>query len=237
MSVEAAAALNRPRSTDALRFVLFGRLVPATFFALLGYVQLLRVESDVRALPHPATLWSVLSGPVPAVLYLLFCAIPVFIYIGRPAPRAHDGRILPRVAALAGTVMLLVVGALPQGSRLYAPPAWFGGVSTVVSLFAFSLAVYGLLYLRRSLSLIPEVRRLVTGGPYRVVRHPLYAAEILAAFAFALVNPGALAVAVLVPFVLTQLQRSRYEERLLTAAYPHYRTYAEHTRRLIPFIW
>jgi protein-S-isoprenylcysteine O-methyltransferase Ste14 len=237
MTLEATASRLHTTPTDAIRLMLFGRLVPATFFALLGYVQLLRVANDVRTLPHPATALSVVSGPLPAALYLLFCAIPVFIYVGRPAPRARDGRFLPRAAGLAGTVMLLVVGALPQGARLYPPPSWLGGVSTAVSVVAFTLAVYGLLYLRRSLSIIPEVRRLVTGGPYRVVRHPLYAAEILAACAFVMVNPGAFAVAVLAPFVATQLVRSRFEERLLTEAYPHYREYARGTRRLIPFIW
>lgn len=220
-----------------MRLIVFGRLVPATFFALLGYAQLMRVVSEVGGLPHPVTAGAVMSGPLPAALYLLFCVIPVLIYVGRPAPRARDGRLLPRAAGLAGTVMLLVVGALPQGDRLYSPPVWLGGLSSAISVVAFSLAVYGLLYLRRSLSIIPEVRRLVTGGPYRVVRHPLYGAEILAAFAFVLINPGALAVAVLAPFVLTQLARSRYEERLLTEAYPHYRDYARRTRRLIPFIW
>ena len=220
-----------------MRLIVFGRLVPATFFALLGYAQLMRVVSEVGGLPHPVTAGAVMSGPLPAALYLLFCVIPVLIYVGRPAPRARDGRLLPRAAGLAGTVMLLVVGALPQGDRLYSPPVWLGGLSSAISVVAFSLAVYGLLYLRRSLSIIPEVRRLVTGGPYRVVRHPLYGAEILAAFAFVLINPGALAVAVLAPFVLTQLARSRFEERLLTEAYPHYRDYARRTRRLIPFIW
>jgi protein-S-isoprenylcysteine O-methyltransferase Ste14 len=37
--------------------------------------------------------------------------------------------------------------------------------------------------------------------------------------------------------VATQLLRSRFEERLLTAAYPEYRDYAKHTRRLIPLVW
>jgi protein-S-isoprenylcysteine O-methyltransferase Ste14 len=237
MSLEATSPRLRTTSSDALRLIVFGRLVPATFFALLGYAQLMRVVSEVGGLPHPVTAGAVMSGPLPAALYLLFCVIPVLIYVGRPAPRARDGRLLPRAAGLAGTVMLLVVGALPQGDRLYSPPVWLGGLSSAISVVAFSLAVYGLLYLRRSLSIIPEVRRLVTGGPYRVVRHPLYGAEILAAFAFVLINPGALAVAVLAPFVLTQLARSRYEERLLTEAYPHYRDYARRTRRLIPFIW
>jgi protein-S-isoprenylcysteine O-methyltransferase Ste14 len=237
MTVQTAAPHLRTTSADQLRLLLFGRLVPATFFALLGYMQFLRVANDVRALPMPVTVVAVLSRPLPSALYLLFCAIPVAIYVGRPAPRARDGRALPRVAGLAGTVMLLVVGALPQGARLYSPPSWLGGLSTALSVVAFALAVYGLLYLRRSLSIIPEVRRLVTGGPYRVVRHPLYAAEILAACAFVVVNPGALALAVLAPFVATQLLRSRFEERLLTAAYPEYVDYARRTRRLIPFIW
>ncbi|MDQ6856259.1 MAG: isoprenylcysteine carboxylmethyltransferase family protein [Candidatus Dormibacteraeota bacterium] len=237
MTIEAAAPRFRPSSTDAVRLLVFGRLVPATFFALLGYVQFLRVAKDVRALPNPVSFVSVLSGPLPSALYLLFCAIPVIIYVGRPAPRARDGRMLPRAAALLGTVMLLVVGAFPQGARLYAPPSWLGGLSTALSVTAFAMAVYGLLYLRRSLSIIPEVRRLVTGGPYRVVRHPLYAAEILAACAFVMVNPGVLPVVVLAPFVATQLLRSMFEERLLTAAYPQYVDYAAHTRRLIPFIW
>jgi protein-S-isoprenylcysteine O-methyltransferase Ste14 len=237
MTIEATAPRLRTMSTDALRLFVFGRLVPATFFGLLGYLQLTQVVGAVHGLPDPLTAAAVLSGPLPAALYLLFCVIPVFIYVGRPAPRARNGRILPRAAGLAGTLMLLVVGALPQGDRLYAPPSWLGGVSSAISVLAFSLAVYGLLYLRRSLSIIPEVRRLVTGGPYRMVRHPLYAAEILAACGFVLVKPGALAVAVLAPFIATQLLRSRFEERLLTEAYPRYQEYARRTRRLIPFIW
>ena len=177
----------------------------------------------------PDTTISHLSGPR--------AAVP-----DAAAPTPRFSRPLAVVTAavvllLAGTVMLLVVGALPQGAHLYTPPSWLGVVSTTVSVIAFALAVYGLLYLRRSLSIIPEVRRLVTGGPYRVVRHPLYASEILAACAFVMVNPAALAVAVLAPFIAIQLVRSRFEERLLTRAYPHYVDYARRTPRLIPFIW
>lgn len=237
MTIEAAAPPIRPLFIDSIRLLLFGRLVPATFFAMLGYLQFGRVVNDVRGLPNPVTAVSVMSGPLPAALYLLFCSIPVFIYIGRPAPRARDGRFLPRVAGLAGTLMLLAVGVLPQGATLYTPPPWFGGVSTTISVLAFALAVFGLLYLRRSLSIIPEARRLVTGGPYRAVRHPLYAAEILAAFAFVMVSPSALPAAVLAPFIAVQLVRSRYEERLLTELFPQYRAYARRTRRLIPFVW
>ncbi len=237
MSYDVAAPRLHSVAWDGLRLLVFGRLLPATFFALLGLLQFQRVATLVHSLPNPLTVGATLSGPVPAALYLLFCTIPVFIYIGRPAPRTRDGRALPRIAGLAGTLMMLVVGALPHGPVLYAAPVWLGGMSTAISIIGFTLAVYGLLYLRRSLSIIPEVRRLVTGGPYRVVRHPLYAAEIMATVAFVLVNPGLLPVIVLAPFIATQLMRARFEELLLTETYPRYAEYARTTRRLVPFIW
>ena len=237
MIAESVRRDMRVTTTSALRLLVFGRLAPATFFAVLGYLQLLHLVAAVRALSHPLVVTQVLSGPLPTGLYLLFCAIPVFIYVGRPAPRARDGRALPRVAGFTGTLMLLVVGVVPQGTRLYTPPPWLDATSTAISIASLTLAVCGLLYLRRSLSIIPEARRLVTGGPYRFVRHPLYAAEILAALAYVLVTPALLAVVVLLPFVVVQLQRAGYEERLLTATYPRYREYAAATPRLVPFIW
>jgi len=133
--------------------------------------------------------------------------------------------------------MVLLVGALPPGTALHRPPLWSSGLSTGLLIVAFTVIIYALMHLRSSLSIIPEVRRLVIGGPYRLVRHPLYAAEILAAFAFVLVNPTVSTVLVLAAFVAVQLLRARYEERLLAVAYPLYVEYARRTRRVVPFIW
>lgn len=219
------------------RLVVFGRLVPATFFAWLGYQQLLRLAVDVRALPRPVTAVALVSGPLPAALYLCFCLIPAGLYVRRPAPHHRDGRLVPRALAMTGTLMVLLVGALPPSTLLYRPPLWSSGLSAGISIVAFTVIIYALMHLRSSLSIIPEVRRLVIGGPYRLVRHPLYAAEILAAFAFVLVNPTVSTVLVLAAFVAVQLLRARYEERLLTVAYPVYIEYARRTRRVVPFIW
>lgn len=232
-----ASATPARHAGDAARLIVFGRAVPAVFFAYLAYLQLLRLISTVRVLPAPVTTVALVSGPLPVLLFLLFCTIPVVIYLGRPAPRARDGRLLPRALALAATGLVLVLGAVPQGISLYTPPWWIRGVSTGVSILAFTLIVWALMYLRRSLSIIPEARRLVVGGPYHFVRHPLYAAEILATLAFAMVNPTVLAVAILMPFITAQVVRSLYEERLLMRVFPHYAAYAVRRCRLIPFIW
>ncbi|MHB8718783.1 MAG: methyltransferase family protein [Candidatus Dormibacteria bacterium] len=220
-----------------VRLLVFGRVLPATFFAILGYIQMARLLRMIRDPGETVTPSFVLSKPLPALLYLLFCAIPVFIYVARPPARARDPRLLPRAAGLVGTVMLLVAGAVPQVLPLYRPPRWFGGLSTAISVAAFTLAVWGLLHLRRNLSLMPEARRLVTGGPYEFVRHPLYSAEILAAVAFALVNPYLIVALTVLPFIGVQILRSGYEEALLADVFPAYRAYASRTRRLIPLLW
>jgi protein-S-isoprenylcysteine O-methyltransferase Ste14 len=231
------AGLRRSAWADGARLIVFGRLIPAGFFAWLAFMQFLRLKTDVSVLPNPVTLGALVVGVLPGALYLTFCGIPVFLYLGRPAPRARDGRLAPRAFALIGSLMLLAVGALPQGGRLYVPMGWTRGLATGLSIFAFTVIITALLYLRRNLSLMPQARRLVVDGPYRLIRHPLYAAEILATFAYVIGYPTVAAVAILAPFITVQLLRSRYEEQLLTATFPGYHSYASGTRRLIPLVW
>ena len=224
------------RRVDEIRFLVFGRSLPAVLFALLGYRVFLNLASQVHALPVHAGFGDVLAGPLTTGVYLLFCVIPVGIYLIRPRPRARDGRMIARAAGLIGTTMLLVVGAF-SSPVLFTPWLWIRDAAVPLTLGAFVLGVYGLLYLRRNLSIIPEARRLVTGGPYRFVRHPLYAAEILAAAALVLARPALWATLALIPFIAVQMLRARFEEDLLTRAFPAYTTYAAHTPRLIPFLW
>ncbi len=221
---------------DDIRFLTFGRAVPAVLFGLLGFRVLQNLIAQVQALPRPLRPLDVAAGPVPTALYFLFCSLPVAIYLARPRPISRDGRIIPRIAGLTGTVMLLVAGAFPN-PVLFTLPSGVRSASTPLTIVGFTLAVWGLLYLRRSLSLIPEARRMVTGGPYRVIRHPLYAAEILVAFAITLSRPALWPAAALLPFIAVQLLRARFEERLLTRTFPGYAAYASRTWRLIPFVW
>jgi protein-S-isoprenylcysteine O-methyltransferase Ste14 len=224
------------RRVEEIRFLIFGRALPAVLFALLGYRVLLNFLGQVRALPAHTGFGDVVAGPLTTGVYLLFCVIPVGIYLIRPRPHARDGRLVARTAGLVGTTMLLVVGAF-SSPVLFTPPLFVRDAAVPITLGAFVLGVYGLLYLRRSLSIIPEARRMVTGGPYRFVRHPLYAAEILAAFALVVARPGLWATVAFVPFVAVQMLRARFEEGLLTRAFPGYRRYMTRTRRLIPMVW
>ena len=240
LSSHAAATGGRVVSTFGWRYRLFGRSVPAALYTVLVAAAAVELERSIAS-SHGHDALYVLGHPVRLGLYLLFCAIPVVLFLTRPVPVARDGAFAARVAAFGGTLILLGVGAAGGGSGgalLATPPSWFAdGAAALLACFT-AFEVYTLLRLRTSFSIIPEARRLVTDGPYSVVRNPLYAAEIAAALAWVASEPRILLLAALLPFIGLQLLRIRFEERLLRSAFPaEYEAYFARTPRLVPFVW
>ena len=110
-------------------------------------------------------------------------------------------------------------------------------VSTLLVLFGSAAAVYTLLRLGRSFSLMAEARGLVTSGPYRLVRHPLYLAEELAIIGISMQFFSLSTAFVLALQIAFQLRRMRNEEAVLVENFPEYAQYRARTARLIPGIY
>lgn len=98
---------------------------------------------------------------------------------------------------------------------------------------ATALTIAGMWTLRRAFSITVEARELVTGGPYRFVRHPIYAGEMITALAVAAWRFSWTNVAIAVAFVAIQLVRARMEEAKLARVFP---AYAESVGRS-PWLW
>jgi protein-S-isoprenylcysteine O-methyltransferase Ste14 len=83
----------------------------------------------------------------------------------------------------------------------------------------------------------PTAGGLVTSGPYRHIRHPIYAAICLFVWAGVLAHLSPLTI--LLGFLATVgiLVRLRCEETLITERYPEYRDYSTRTKRLLPGLW
>jgi protein-S-isoprenylcysteine O-methyltransferase Ste14 len=90
------------------------------------------------------------------------------------------------------------------------------------------------LALGRCFGVLPEARGLVTGGPYRVVRHPLYLGELGACAGLVIASPSGWNFALAVVFAVAQGARMRMEEQELSHQFPEYGAYAARTPRLIP---
>lgn len=164
----------------------------------------------------------------------LYTVMIAFLYVVRLKPVSNFAGALPCAAAILG-------GFLLTGLLFFSPRE---DLPLGVQLFALALVIIGnifavliLLQLGRSFSILPESRKLVTRGPYSIVRHPLYLAESVATLGTLInfLSPGAL-VLVAVQLAL-QLVRIHYEEKVLKEHFPEYEDYAKCTWRLIPGIY
>jgi len=79
--------------------------------------------------------------------------------------------------------------------------------------------------------------RLITGGPYRVVRHPMYLGQLAIAFGAPATLGCRWAFAVSVAAAVVLVVRIGFEENALALAYAEYRAYQARSKRLLPFVF
>jgi protein-S-isoprenylcysteine O-methyltransferase Ste14 len=83
----------------------------------------------------------------------------------------------------------------------------------------------------------PREGGLVTSGPYRWSRHPIYAAVLYFVLAGVLTHLAPLTVILGVCVIAGICMRVFVEERLLRRQYRTYSEYADRSKRLVPFLW
>ena len=82
----------------------------------------------------------------------------------------------------------------------------------------------------------PTEGGIVTTGPYRFVRHPIYAAILLFLWAGVAAHGTNLSVLTAIVATAALAVRAVAEEELVFEVYPEYAEYARRTKRVIPFV-
>jgi protein-S-isoprenylcysteine O-methyltransferase Ste14 len=163
-----------------------------------------------------------------------------------PAPIAQTettapfSRALLAFHALAFGLMYFGIGYAVIPGRV---PRWFPGqrvVGTLVIAVGAALMAWALVYFRswRFRAAVEKGHELATGGPFRILRHPIYMGLNLLALGTAIWIPTAIVWAAFVLMAMGSDLRARAEEALLEEAFGRsYREYCARTRRFLPGIY
>ncbi len=187
-----------------------GNILPAFVWCLFAFSQAMNSPFP----PAPSTVLLVLLGTIAVVLFV----------VRRDANRV--GNRLDTALALSGTfVVSFLKGPTIQDTHL---------LPTFIQLIALVGWVASLLALGRSFGIVPADRGLVRHGPYRYVRHPIYAFEFLFFVAYFVAVPTPRSAVIIAALFVLQISRIIREEHILQG----YGEYKERVRwRILPGVW
>jgi protein-S-isoprenylcysteine O-methyltransferase Ste14 len=223
----------RAADAQAPPFALLERIAGSLWFAVLAIIFARGLSQTLQAIPPGSASLVDWAPALTRCCTLVFYATLGWLVMVRPPSLARRNGPIPMAAAFAGTYAVWLLPLLPSGGT----SAVLQTVSAAIALLGSGLIILAVLYLGKSFSIAPQARRLVIKGPYRLVRHPLYAAEEIAIIGVLLQYAWYAALGFLVVHIALQIRRMDYEESLLMSVFPDYEDYARRTARLIPGVW
>jgi protein-S-isoprenylcysteine O-methyltransferase Ste14 len=167
-------------------------------------------------------------------IYVLQHFIVLGIAVTRPPPKVRD-------YSLASSVAVGIAYAYPYAQVIYL--RWSPGyvVSPAAGLalvtLAAALSLVSLLTIGRFFGIRPALRGLVTKGPYKFVRHPIYLSYVVADIGYNVQEWNSVTLLLVLIGWASLIYRVRAEERVLSqhAGWPAYIALVR--CRLFPGIW
>lgn len=110
----------------------------------------------------------------------------------------------------------------------------------ILLISSFALALWAMIIMKFYFNAAPEVLEgatLQTGGPYRLIRHPMYTSLLLLGAAWLINDFTYFRLIIFLVLLINQIIKLSYEEKLLTEKFPSYTEYKKTTKKIIPYIY
>ncbi|HVR89917.1 MAG TPA: isoprenylcysteine carboxylmethyltransferase family protein [Novosphingobium sp.] len=170
------------------------------------------------------------ANPFAPLALLSETAVVIFVLIRRPT-QAISLRLGDWLLAITATACPLLI--LPGDTAI----AWLAPLGIALVFAGNVFQAWAKLVLRRSFGIAPANRGIKIGGPYKYVRHPMYAGYLAVHIGIFALMPSVLNLAIYVTGWWAQLLRVQAEERLL-AEDAAYREFMGKVRyRLVPGVF
>lgn len=150
-------------------------------------------------------------------------------------------RVLRAVFLPVGFALPVLAGLGTRWNWTALPPcsAWFGAALLLLGHVQVTWAMAVNPHLEAMVRIQNDRgHRVITTGPYRFVRHPMYVGLLFQQAGHAAMYARLAAFISVAGTILALVIRTALEDRTLQAELPGYREYARHTRyRLVPRVW
>lgn len=173
------------------------------------------------------------------ILWAAFWIYWLVASVGVKTGQSRWGQFAGIRVALVLLVLLFVRAGVLKGHAANNAP-WLEGIGLAVFVLGLGLAVWARVYIGRNWG-TPMSRKdnpeLVTTGPYRTIRHPIYSGIILAMIGTAIAVSFFWLIAVVLLgayFIYSAVREERYMTDRFPDAYPSYK---HSTKMLIPYIY
>jgi len=157
---------------------------------------------------------------LPLFLHAMF-AIFLLIFHRKPGKMSP---FLQRLTAWASALMPMAIqinNEIPMANRL-------------ISIAGVAFAMWALVSLGKSFDVSPADRGLVNRGPYKLIRHPMYASEMISILAIVIVDLSLRNILVTLGLIIVMVLRIRWEETIISG----YQEYSNQVHsRLLPGVW
>ncbi|MEN9683188.1 MAG: hypothetical protein RLZZ427_939 [Pseudomonadota bacterium] len=208
------------------------RAAPAGWREWLTPARIDRLEQVVIVLLWSLLVQRVLGSPNPFAPLVLIAetSVMLFALVRRPTT-AISVRLGDWLLAATATAAPLLI---QPGVDLFPSLAPLG---LALVLLGNCFQLWAKLFLRRSFGIAPANRGIKQDGPYRCMRHPMYAGYLVVHIGIMVLMPSWLNLGIYAIGWGAQILRLQAEERLLNAD-PAYRAYAAKVRwRLVPGVF